>query len=96
MLFNTCPIDSHQHVLIALGRQGHPTFKTIHEDESYLKKLGEELMSNKSQYVDHMVISSHNVYTLTHPDFVFDQAMDMIIRNLMLDKSNRSAHMDDF
>lgn len=95
MLFTTCPVDSHDHVLIALGDHGRPTFKTIHRDEDYLKKLGEELVSSKSQYKNHMVISSHNVYTLTNPDYVFDQAMDMIIRNLMLNKSEKDFRIED-
>lgn len=95
MLFTTCPIDSHDHVLIALGHNGHPTFKTIHTNENYLKQLGEELVSGKSQYIEHMVISSHNVYTLTNPDYVFDQAMDMIIRNMMLGSSGKHAPLEN-
>lgn len=82
-------------MLIALGHNGHPTFKTIHTDEAYPKQLGEQLVANKSQYIDHMVISSHNVYTLTNPDYVFDQAMDMIINNIMLNKSERDMRYDD-
>lgn len=72
-------------VLIALGHHGHPTFKTIGTDEAYLKSLGTEIVAHKnSQYINHTVVSSHNVFTLTNPDYAFDQALDQIIRNLIL------------
>ncbi|MGC9386144.1 MAG: hypothetical protein ACP5D0_04295 [Hydrogenovibrio sp.] len=83
----TRPIQPEDHVLIALGHNGHPTFKTIHTDEAYLEQLGKHLVTcKKSQYETHMVVSSHNVFTLTNPDYRFDEALDQIIRNLILEK----------
>lgn len=97
MLYSTCPVDSNEYVLVVLGHNGHPTFKTIHQEEPYLKKLGEELVAlNKSQYIEYMVVSSHNVYTLTHPDYVFDQAVDMIIRNMILNQAEKDLRYQDF
>lgn len=81
------PIDPHDHVLIVLGPNGHPTFKTIHLDEHYLDRLGKRMVESKdSHYESHKVISSHNVFTLTHPDSPFDEALDQIIRDLILDR----------
>lgn len=90
MLFPTRPIDPNDHVLIVLGHNGHPTFKTINTNEQYLESLGSRMVGCKhSQYLSHKVISSHNVFTLTNPDYTFDQAIDQIIRDLLLKPSNR-------
>ncbi|BBP43983.1 hypothetical protein [Thiosulfativibrio zosterae] len=87
MLFANRPEDPNDHVLIVLGHHGHPTFKTISTDETYLNSLGEKMVANKhSQYIRHKVVSSHNVFTLTNPDYTFDQAVDQIIRDLILHK----------
>ncbi len=87
----TRPIQPEDHVLIALGPNGHPTFKTIHPSEHYLDHLGQHMVScKKSQYETHMVVSSHNVFTLTNPDYRFDEALDQIIRNLILDRYPKS------
>lgn len=73
------------HVLIVLGHHGHPTFKAIGTDEAYLNTLGTEIVARKnSQYSNHTVITSNNVFTLTNPDYAFDQALDQIIRDLIL------------
>lgn len=87
MLFNASAPHADDHVLIVLGHNGHPTFKAIHSNEGYLHQLGERMVGCRhSQYQNHQVISSHNVFTLTHPDYRFDEALDQIIRDLILDK----------
>lgn len=74
-----------QHVLIVLGPKGFPTFKVIHQDAAYLEKMGDELVNKKeSQFLSYKVIDSNNVFTLTNPDYRFDQALDIIIQNLIL------------
>lgn len=88
MMFPTRPINSDDYVLVVLGHHGHPTFKTISTDQEYLKALGEELVSLKrSQFLTHEVVSSSNVFTLTNPDYSFDQAMEQMVRDLILSKS---------
>lgn len=83
------------HVLVVLGPKGHPTFKTVDTNETYLKALGTELVNLKhSQYIDSLVVSSHNVFTLTNPDYTFDQALDQMIRNLILGEDSKQAYFD--
>ena len=96
MLFTDRPIDLNDHVLIVLGPKGHPTFKTIHLNEAYLDEIGKELVVSKSQYIEYKVISSHNVFTLTNPDYVFDHAVDMIIRNMILNQSEKDMRYNNF
>lgn len=77
-------------VLVALGPKGFPTFKAIHSDENFLKTLGEDAISNKkSQFLTYQVVHSNNVFTLTNPDYRFDQALDIIIQNLILGKGEK-------
>lgn len=85
MTFATRPIDPNDHVLIVLGHHGHPTFKTIGTDEGYLENLGSLMVDAKlSHFIRYKVVSSHNVFTLTNPDYTFDQFIDQIIRDLIL------------
>jgi len=87
MTFATRRHHPDDHVLIVLGHHGQPTFKTIGTNEIYLDLIGNMLVNNpKSQYIRHKVVSSHNVFTLTNPDYTFDQAIDQIIRDLILHK----------
>ncbi|KUJ71795.1 hypothetical protein [Thiomicrospira sp. WB1] len=87
MHLKTRPHNFNDHVLIVLGKQGHPTFKTIHLDAGYLEKLGKYLVSDPhSQYRDYKVVASHNVFTQTNRDQPFDHALDEMIRNLILHK----------
>jgi len=88
MHFRTRSHNPDDHVLIVLGAQGHPTFKTIHLDAQYLDHLGREMVTDpRSHYDSHKVISSHNVFTQTNRDQPFDHALDEIIRNLILQKT---------
>jgi hypothetical protein len=88
MHLKTRPHNLNDHVLIVLGQQGHPTFKTIHLNEKYLEGLGKHLVSDPhSQYRTYKVISSHNVFTQTNRDQPFDHALDEMIRNLLLDQA---------
>lgn len=88
MMFPNRPINPNDHVLIVLGHQGRPTFKTISTDTAYLNKLGELIVSSKhSQFLTHQVISSSNVFTLTNPSYTFDQALEQILRDLILSKN---------
>lgn len=86
-MFKKREVHPNDHVLIVLGHHGHPTFKTIDLNTEYLDKLGERMVGcKKSQYQRYKVISSHNVFTLTNPDSPFDEAIDQIIRDLILDR----------
>lgn len=37
-------------ILIVVGTPGHPVFKAIHEDASYLAKIGEDLVAGSDHY----------------------------------------------
>lgn len=78
------------YVLIVLGHKGFPTFKAVHKDGQFLKKLGEDTISDqKSQFIQYQVIESNNVFTQTNPDYRFDHALDMIIQNLILGETEK-------
>ena len=84
MLFPTRVILPSDHVLIALGHHGHPTFKAIATDERYLNALGSQMMHcKKSQFKTYKVISSHDVFSFTSSDCVFEEALDRIVRDLL-------------
>ncbi len=95
MTFATRQPHPDDHVLVVLGPKGHPTFKTVNTSEAYLKALGIQLVALKhSQYIDYTVVASHNVFTLTNPDYTFDQALDQIIRNLILGEDAKKGYLD--
>jgi hypothetical protein len=84
MLFPTRVILPSDHVLIALGRHGHPTFKAIATDERYLNELGNQMMHcKKSQFKTYKVISSHDVFSLTSSDCIFEEALNRIVRDIL-------------
>ncbi|PLA73621.1 hypothetical protein CYQ88_10170 [Hydrogenovibrio sp. SC-1] len=95
MTFATRQPHPDDHVLVVLGHNGHPTFKTISTEEPYLTSLGIEMVNLKhSQYIRYLVVASHNVFTLTNPDYTFDQALDQIIRNLILSEDSKQKYFD--
>lgn len=92
MTFATRPIEPNDHVLIVLGHHGHPTFKTVDTDEAYLERLGRLMVeTSKSQFIRYKIVSSHNVFSLTNPDYTFDQFIDQIVRDLILHKNTHDS-----
>lgn len=82
----------HTQVLVVIGESGSPAFNVIHQNESYLEKVGKEMINKKSsRFSLYMVLDSNTIFSDTRQGLEFNEALEMLIKNELFQYNNALA-----